>query len=462
MRPVIRILVVSGLLGVVLGVPATTGCRRGATEEESRRRIAEAYGRLPGLSETPDPQLRAELARIIEEKGTPELLTRPEIPDEENVAAGLAGLFEPLKIEGVTPDEILDQSSAIFPEREFRFDPTGLERAIRFRQQYEAQRQAAREALYRPGCNFGVEHVAGFAADSTFVDVVRICARLEAFLAAESLARDGVDAAIDSLGAMFRLAVCLGAEKQAVARLEAALVRLEALAVLQAIVRHPEIDRPKITLEQLNRLDAMVGDQLTAWPPDADAWIGDRALGMHAYEAVRAGRVVELLTKEEFKRFADEEILRDLPGATQRNVNEDELYYLETMRRIIGACDQPYYQRREVFESIRQDLHQKRNSPLFPLVAGRLLLVDIEKGHAIQARDRASCEAWSLGLAEASGKKRPPYRVSPLSGGEYKIVREDGQVTVGGVSPDELPAAPPVVVPNLAGDGPRGGGDVKG
>ena len=25
-------------------------------------------------------------------------------------------------------------------------------------------------------------------------------------------------------------------------------------------------------------------------------------------------------------------------------------------------------------------------------------MVDIEKGHAIQARDRASCEAWALGL----------------------------------------------------------------
>jgi len=453
MRPVIRILVVSGLLGVALSVPATTGCRRSATEEESRRRMAEAYGRLPGLTETPDPELRAELARIVEEKATPELLTRPEIPDEENVAAGLAGLFEPLKIEDPDPGEIFNQSSAILPQGEFRFDPTGLERAIRFRGRYEAQRQAARESLYRPGCNFGVQYVAGFAADSSFVDVVRICARLEAFHAAESLARDDVAAAIESLGSMFRWAVCLGAEKQAMARLEAAFVRLEALAVLQAIVGHPEISRPTITLEQLGRLYAMVGDPLKAWPPDADAWIGDRALGMHAYELVRAGRLVELLTEEEIKRFAAEEILRELPGAARRNVNQDELYYLEAMRTIIEACAEPYDKRRDVFESIRQDLHQKRNSPQFPLVAGRLLLVDIEKGHAVQARDRASCEAWALGLAVASGNKRPPYQVSPLSGGEYEVIREDGRVTVGGISQDELPGTPPVIVPDLAGKG---------
>jgi len=284
----------------------------------------------------------------------------------------------------------------------------------------------------------------------------------EAFLAAESLARDDVNAAIESLGAMFRLAVCLGAEKQAVPRLEAALLRLEALAVLQAIVSHPEIDRPKITREQLGRLSTLVGDQLRAWPPDADAWIGDRALGMHAYEAVRAGRVVELLTEEEFKRFAEEETLRDLPGATRRNVNEDELYYLETMRKIIEACANPYYKRRALFESIRQDLHHKRNSTLFPLVAGRLLLVDIEKGHVIQARDRANCEAWSLGLAAALGKERPPYRINPLTGSEYEVRKEDGQVTVSGVFPEELPGVPSVVVPDLAGDAPSEGGNVKG
>ena len=63
-----------------------------------------------------------------------------------------------------------------------------MEKAIRFRERYEAERQQCREALGRPKCSFGIEYQAGFATDLSRIDVARICARLEAFAAAESLA----------------------------------------------------------------------------------------------------------------------------------------------------------------------------------------------------------------------------------------------------------------------------------
>ena len=430
---------------VVLGVLVGAGCRQSTSEEESRRQIAEAFGRLPGLSETPDPQIRAELARIVEEGATPELLARSEIPADQNAAEVLSELFEPSLVR-----PILDRSAAIFPAGEFRFSPTGLEKAIRFRQEYEVQRQRARDALGRPGSKFAIQYEAGFAAELSFIDAVRISGRLEAFQAAESLAGDDVAGAIESLEYMFRLAACLAAEKHATARLQAAFLRGEALSVLQRIVEHPEISQPRITREQLRRLSAMVQGQLKAWTPDQHAWIGDRAFGMHAYELVRAGRLSELLTDEEVKQFSEEGILVDLPAAAERNVNQDELYYLEAMRKIIDTCSRPYYQRTEVLQSIREDLHQKRDSPRFPLVAGRLLLADMEKGHAIQARDRAQCEAWALALATAAGDEPPGYRISPLAGGEYEIARQEGVVMVwctGAAGQDDSPL---VIVPDLA------------
>jgi hypothetical protein len=456
MRPAGRIPVAPGALGVVLaaaltlGAVAGGGCGRRATPEGSRRQLAESFGQLPGLRETPDPRLQAELARIVEEKATPALLSRCEIPDDENVATGLAGLFAESEIESISK-----RSSDLFPHGEFRFDPGRLQRAIRFRQGYEAQRQAARQALHRPGCCLHVQYRAGFAADLSLIDVVRVCARLEAFHAAESLARDDVAAAIDSLGCMFRLAACLAAEKHPTARLQGALLREEALAVLQAIVEHPELSRPAVTGEQLARLYTLVEKQLEAWPPDADAWIGDRALGMHAYELVRAGRLSELLTEEEIVQFAAEGILDDLPAEAQRNVNGDEAFYLEAMRKIIEGCRRPYYRRTEVFASIREDLHGDRTSPDFPLVAGRLLLVDIRKGHALQARDRARCEPWALALAAAAGLKPPEYRISPLSGQPYKVLREDGLVSASDVPSEEYIGLPPIVVPDLAGHRPE-------
>jgi len=92
-------------------------------------------------------------------------------------------------------------------------------------------------------------------------------------------------------------------------------------------------------------------------PGDADAWIGDRALGMWVYEVVRAGKLMDILTPEELQRFSDEGILADLPERVRQTVNEDELYYLETMRKIIAGCDQPFYTRVELFGAIKEELH---------------------------------------------------------------------------------------------------------
>jgi len=438
MRPAARILLVSAL--VVVG-----GCRERGTGEAKSREAAEAYGRLPGLREAPHRDLQSELARIIDEGGTPELLAENKIPKQKNAAAGLATLFKPSQV-----GSIFAESDEVFPPGKFTFDAVGLEKAIRFRKRYDVPRQQARSALERPLCSFGIRYQEGFMADLSFIDVVRLCGRLEAFGAADALSRNDPDAAIESLRYMLRLAACLAAEKHPITRLQAAFLRTEALALLQTIVEHPETAR-----QHLDKLHAMIRGQLAAWPSDADAWIGDRALGMHAYEVVRAGNLLELLTEEEIEQFSEEGILDELPVAAQRIANQDELYYLRVMRRIIDSCSQPYYARAEMFEDIRQDLHQKRNSPDFPLVAGRLLLPDIENGHAIQARDRANCEAWALALALGAGRDAPPYQTNPLTGKKYNVVKQEGLITVWNVGTGTDGDNPPVIVPDLAQPAPK-------
>ena len=438
MRPAAWTLLVSAL--VVVG-----GCRDHGTPEDRSRAAAEAYGQLPGLKETPHRELQSELARIIDEKGTPELLAGNEPPAQKNVAAGLRALLKASQV-----GSIFAESEVVFPPGKFAFDAVGLEKAIRFRKRYDLPRQQARAALKRPECNFGIRYQEGFLADLSFIDVVRLCGRLEAFCAADSLSRSDPDAAIESLRAMLRLASCLAAEKHPTTRFEAAFLRTEALAVLQAIVEHPKTAR-----KHLETLHALIQGELTAWPNDADAWIGDRALGMCAYEVVRAGNLFNLLTEEEIEQFTQEGILDELPAAAQRIANQDELYYLTVMRRIIDSCGQPYYARAEMFEEIRRDLHEKRNSPDFPLVAGRLLLADIEQGHAIQARDRANCEAWSLALALAAGRDGPPYQTNPLTGKKYDVVKQEGLITVWNVGTGTGGDNPPVIVPDLAQPGPE-------
>lgn len=410
----------AAIIPIVAVAIVAGGCGDANRDAPPLEQTAEYFGRLPGLTNTPNVQLQNELARIVDEEATPELLTDDEVPAERNVAAELARLFIRSRVA-----ETFDSSTAIFPPGRFVFSPVELQKAINYREKYDGQQRRARKALDRPESSLAIRYVDGFEADLWLVDVIRICARLEAFQAAESLSDDDPAGATEAFGYMLRLASRLALEKHATSRLEAAFVREEALAVLQTIVGHPKAG-PK----HLEAARALIEEQLQSWPPDAAAWIGDRALGMHAYELVRAGRLVDLLTPEEAGQFTAEEIIKELPEAARRTADADELYYLVAMRRIIEICSRPYYARVELFEELRSDLQEKRNSSEFPLVAGRLLLVDIENGHEIQARDRAGCEAWALALSVAVGREAPPYKICPVTGKEYEVVRQDDLVSV--------------------------------
>ena len=70
-----------------------------------------------------------------------------------------------------------------------------------------------------------------------------------------------------------------------------------------------------------------------------------------------------------------------------------------------------------------------RGSSDFPLVATRLLLVDIEKAHAVQAQDRANWEACALALALATGRTSPPFQSNPLTGENY-LQTQQGELIV--------------------------------
>ena len=400
----------------------------------------EFYGKLPGLSATPDPELRAEYTRIVEEGGTPEQLTQASIPDEENIAAGLRSLFPADKL-----DEILQETERIMPPAKlgFQFDPVRLHRAGVFWKQYQKAWQQARQALERPRCQFGIRLVEGDGADLSFIKVVWIVARLEMFYAAEQLHRKALAEAIDSLERLLRWCHCLGGEKHFEPRGQAAFLRSEALQVLEAIVRRPEIQRV-----HLEKLSLLLQAHLDQWPPDAYAWIGERALGMHAYELVREGRLLQLAKPEEIEAMGGR--AADLAEVAKQTVNQDELYYLRTMRRILDACSEPYFRRAALFQEIRLDLQQKRNTSEFPLVAGYMLLPSIENGHRLQAKDRALCEAWAVALALGAGLTAPPYQINPLTGQPYKILRQEGRIELVTGDPTQPQEEFRILVPDLS------------
>ena len=448
---------------------ALAGCAKPGPSELSTDEDVQALGELPGLRKTADARLLEELARIEQQGGTARLLCR-EVPDKENVWKGLERLILP-----DFRDSNLEKTSEIFNRlyyrpRDLKPRDSGprdygrylvinlrvLAEATGFREEKQKQQVAADEALERQQCDFGLDPMMGVLNDLSFIDTVRVLAHLEAFLAAdflalgevmsdlspgeESPAAENLDKtprqyAIDSVGIMLRLAHLLAQQKHVTTRLSGAAVREDALVVTRAIVDHPLTTR-----DDLEKLYELIEKQLSTWPADADVWIGDRAMGMHSYELVRAGHFYLLVGEEQLAAFKQEGISAELPVAVIDHADEDELYYLQTMRKIITVLQElpakrtaaSFQARQKVLADMQQELKRRRYD-VQTLVACRVLLPGMRLVVTRLAEDRAACELWALALAEALGRSRPQLvpRINPIDGSEYMIRTEtDGRQAV--------------------------------
>ena len=114
-------------------------------------------------------------------------------------------------------------------------------------------------------------------------------------------------------------------------------------------------------------------------------------------------------------------------------LDDDEAFYLQTLRTLIASCPKPYYQRRDFFDAVIKDLHERQSQGprRDPVVAARLLLIDLQERNEQLARDRARCEAWAIALAVAGGEARPNYKTNPLTGKPYGVVVQRRKVSVG-------------------------------
>ena len=420
-----------------IGLLFFTGCDKRPEAEFPESLSVEDYGRLPGLKGSSLDKLQDEYFVVVEQQGTPEMLDasaaavtggepsqagqkKPGAAGQPSVASGLADVYTKR-----TFQSLKDAVEKNYPHGRFEFNALQLRAAAGLLDRHRRELLKSRAALKRPHRGFGVRHTRGFANDCSFIDHVRMSARLEGLAAAESLfLNDDPEQAIAALKNMLRWAELLAAEKHVTARLQAGLLRDESLEVLQAIVLHPSC-RP----QHLEILDAIVDKQIENWPQDAGAWIGDRALGMHSYEAIRDGKILFLLTDREVADFTENGTLEDLAQAAIDVADRDELFYLGAMRRIIESCRLPYYKRSDVAAKILAEAEAKANSPDYPLVAARLLLPNIDNGLHMQAEDRAAVAAWAAALDAALG--RPVANsVDPVTGKKFQISRRKDKITV--------------------------------
>ena len=267
--------------------------------------------------------------------------------------------------------------------------------------------------------------------------------RLEAVAAAVKIADGEPAEALPHLRTLLTTARFLASEPNVTTRVAAANIRRDALAVLATIVAH---DRCSADLHQ--ELFDLLSAETSDWPADAHAWVGDRAAGLLTYELVREGHYLSLLAADEVQRLKSQQNLEATARAALRNIDADERFYLQAMRQLIDACEQPYCQRIEVLNAIRRDLRDQERSSDYPLVAGTLLMADFETAQRHQAEDLARCQAWLVALGAALGRESTAPVTNSLTGQPYRVDRTPLAVTVAEVLPEHdevchVPLPPP-------------------
>ncbi|MDA1051342.1 MAG: hypothetical protein O3C40_12800 [Planctomycetota bacterium] len=410
------------------------------------------YATLPGVTNTHNEALQAELARLLAEQATPlQLMGKPSrsksvqprleaIPRAAAAVARLDVIFPPN-----FRDSGREHLDKVWPAEGFEFTPATLHVVASLTERYRTKREQYEQEASAVDFQLPVNHSLGLTADTSYLDAIEIGHRLEGLYAAELLAGGDPEAAITPLRLMLRVSELLAAEKSIVSRGAGALRRGETLQVLEGIARHsaatPSVHR------QLNML---LDQQLERWPDDANAWIGDRAQGLHTYELVRGGYLLSLFTYDEIREFRDEIGIQQLAELVARNIDQDELFYLQTMRNIVDVCRRPHYERGAVFQQIETNLELLRGRDSYPFVADQLLLLQLEQGSRLMALDRARCEAWALALRLAGGDVPPKPTINPLTGDEFFVDVTETQVTIDAIDPDQGQAA--AIVPRLSLD----------
>ena len=404
-------LVIAAMIGL-----SANGCRRSDGPIVGTDDVA-AYGQLPSMSTSHDSQLQQEYARLVSELATPDQIDEHGLMGaasaigagpEDNVAAGLRRVFE-----DIDAKKLADQSAYWVTEPHFYRQDS---EQSRLRSEFlEANRQYLvenRVVLLRPVCDFGLKLSDGLTANLDFVDRVRLATSLEAIDAAGAIAAEDLDGAIESLGYLFRLVGLLSREKHLVPRIAAVHIREAALRLTGMVARHPRSNDDI----RLHLYELLVG-QLTNWPRDEDAWIGDRAVGLHAFEMIRDGHLLSLLSSKEIKRYEDAKLFDSI----SENLDNDQRFYCETMRRIVAAAKRPYWERAQELDAVQASIQRQQRTAVGSHISIDVLLPDFETGQLLQATDRAMCEMWMVALGQVLRKEALRIKTNPLTGSLYSI-----------------------------------------
>ena len=407
----------AGLLGFALG------CR---PNDESARESISGFGELELTQRTSDSKLQEELARIQGSGGFPlQLQQRQPRAGSEGDLTALCQTAFPSTERILSIDRAFE---AVWPESGLRFTDVGLEHARRLAEPHQRLREVVMSRILQDESGFCIAFDQGMSAPTLWLDTVGLVARLEAIELASSVHQGHPDDALESLADLTRLAEKLEGSASLVAHLKAVDVRRWVIEGIQMIANSSQA-----TQATHRTLYEMVTRDREKEDDESLAWIGDRAMGLHTYEMVRAGEYLSLLSDDEIAALEERNEKMDKALVVRRNVDHDELFYLDTMRLLISGSSKPYHARRAEVDAWFESLDQRAEEPRYPAVAAELLLVGVSTAQQRLARGRARRDAWWLALAEATGNSPSEPVLNAETGVPFVVTREAERLEVSGL-----------------------------
>lgn len=383
-----------------------------------------AYAEAAGAKATANAELAGLIAEVENERGLPTQLAAPTGPDADNAAVALSAAYEdPL------PEELTLTIEALLEAR----DPSAERTQFVVNHAPLIQRTAA--AVDLPRCRFRVGHEYGFFGRMDYLDDVTLAVGLLVLRAEEAGRLGEPTRALADLLRSLRVVQSLSEVRRVEARVLAATLRSRVLRSAERLFVDKFLRRT-----EAERLYVSLRDQLADWPTDRRMLTGDRAMVIHAYEAIRKGKLHRIVTFAEQRRLAVEGVFDAMRHAPPEQIDADQASYLAAMKRLLADADAPHHAR---LDAIEEAYAVARAGPM--LFADPLFLADLTDTLRLVAEDRARTEAWSIALAAAAELRPPPFRTNPVTGAPYISQRDDQYVRLSNGE-----ATPPsIVLPRL-------------
>ena len=216
------------LVGLVLGLAVLAGCSK---QQEQSQDVST----LPYLQHTHHPQLRDEYDRLKAEQGLPQQLGDADaggMTVQQRAKKQADELNELCPLQNVRL--ALKSIELFYPQDSFSFDPITLQKVRMTIERHSTHLMAYRKLMQRPDFAFYISVGDGLMADLSVLDHAELAHRLEAMIAADTLAAGEITVTLSTLRNMLRIDSRLAQLPSVAARSTAAMLRGEALQVAAA------------------------------------------------------------------------------------------------------------------------------------------------------------------------------------------------------------------------------------